>query len=111
MLGSDYFRKKPPGVPYIGFVNWTRVRFLFFNTKQKDFRCGTLVSSIGKQALPTQFYRRGKLSVFTGWKCAICEFIHGCFFIQWTNFGYLSVATFLTLPKLFEIVTYNNAIN
>ncbi|PHS17467.1 MAG: hypothetical protein COA78_03215 [Blastopirellula sp.] len=59
----------------------------------------------------TRFLPGGKLAVFTGWKRAISEFVHGCFFIQWTNFGYLSGDTFLTLPKLFEIVTYNNATN
>ena len=53
----------------------------------------------------------GKLGLFVHAKRANCTFIHGCIFVQWTNFGRVTVPKTLTFSKSFETGTYNNRKN
>ena len=53
----------------------------------------------------------GKVAIYTGWKCADCEFVHGCIFVQWMIFGDLTVARNLTCRMSFESGTYIDSKN
>jgi hypothetical protein len=96
------------GVPYVCFVNWTRVLFLFYSGKAERFLMRHTSFKHRQTSNHGQFFTGGKAWFYAGSKNAKCEFIHGCIFIQWINLEQLTVATFLTFRKSFETGTYNN---
>ena len=55
--------------------------------------------------------QRGKVGCLVLSNRANCEFIHGCIFIQWINFGPVAVAKILTFLKSFEFGSYSNTKN